>query len=281
MKYLYSVIIPYRDTIDLLSIAVDSIPDRNDIQIIIVDNSVTPLIEGKVPVKHNANVLYLLSEPSKGAGRARNVGLEHAKGQWLLFLDADDYFTKDAFNHFDKYIHSNFDIIFFDADSINLKDRSKSTRHLMIHQYITSYLEHGEEDSLRYRFVNPIAKMMRASFVLDNNFRFEEVRASNDQMFSIWTGHAAKKITADGAIVYMITAGEKNSSLTKTRSAENQWARFQVAIRQYHFMESIGRKDLRFHLLSSVFHAFTEFGLSEGFRYLKYVWKERVNIFLF
>jgi glycosyltransferase involved in cell wall biosynthesis len=276
----YSIIIPFRGKAELLYKAVASVPDRGDAEVIVVDNNLHPLPSADVPHKQQATVVYLTSDPNMGAGRARNEGLKHVRGKWILFLDADDYFTDDAFAAFDQYLESDADIIYFDADSINLVSGQPSNRHRMVHQFLTTYLETGNEDSIRYLFVNPISKMMRASFVMEGGFHFEEIKVANDQMFSIWTGHAARKVMADAAKVYMITAGEKNTSLTKTKSAENQFIRYQVAIRQYHFMESIGRKDLRFHLLSFVVHAFSDFGIKEGVKYVKYAMKEKVNIFL-
>ena len=276
----YSVIIPYRDTFDLLVKSIESIPDREDIQIIIVDNSSNPLSIKDLPKRQNSSIGLFFSDSTLGAGAARNEGLKHSNGRWILFLDADDYFLPNAFQVFDQYIESTSDIIYFEADSIKLHDGSKSSRHIPIHEYVQSYLQTGNEDGLRYRFVNPIAKMMRAEFLIDSGITFDEVKASNDMMFSIRTGYAAQLIDANPAKVYMITEGEKNTSLTRTISKENQWSRFQVYIRQYHFMESIGRKDLRFHLLSSIARAFQRFGLKEGLKYLRYASKEKVNIFL-
>lgn len=276
----YSVIIPFCGDTAFLYKAVTSVPDRTDIQIIVVDNNPHALPLPEQPVTQHSALLYLTSDPSMGAGRARNEGLRHAKGRWILFLDADDYFTPQAFDAFDRYLESKADIIFFDADSINLRNGSHGNRHKMIHLFLTDYLETGNEDSVRYRFVNPICKMMNAYFVQNSGILFEEVRVSNDQMFSIRTGHFAKTIAGSPTCVYMITEGEKNTSLTRTRSASNQFVRYQTAIRQYHFMEEIGRKDLRFHLLSFVVHAFWDFGWSEGLKYLRYASKEKVNIFL-
>ena len=210
MMFSYSVIIPCRDTFDLLAKAVKSVPDREDIQIIIVDNSTTPLSVENVPPKNSAELFLAYSDPDLGAGHARNVGLNYVKGQWILFLDADDFFSPKAFDAFDKYLTSNYDIVYFSADSIRLKDGGQSSRHESIHRYIQGYRRTGNEDLLRYRFVNPIAKMMKASFVLGSGIKFDEVKASNDMMFSIRTGHAANTITADPTPVYIITEGEKN-----------------------------------------------------------------------
>ena len=92
--------------------------------------------------------------------------------------------------------------------------------------------------------------------------------------------HIAKTITADSGIVYMISSAGKGGSLTKDKSSGNQFIRYQTAIRQYHFMETIGRDDLRFSLLSFVLHAFLDYGIPEGMKYIRYAIAEKVNIFV-
>ena len=83
--YNYSFIIPHKNCPDLLQRCVDSIPERDDVQVIVVDDNSD---DGKKPsLKNHKNlqVILLDATQSKGAGRARNVGLEHAEGKWLLF----------------------------------------------------------------------------------------------------------------------------------------------------------------------------------------------------
>lgn len=278
MKYNYSIIIPYRDTLDMLHKAVASIPDREDIQITIVDNSVEPLPAERVPSKQKAGVVYITSDPSLGAGRARNVGLEYVQGKWILFLDADDYFTSGAFTAFDKYLKADYDIIFFDADSVYLKDGSQSNRHCDIHRYIQTYLHGGGEGLLRYRFVNPIAKMMKAEFVLNSGIKFDETRVSNDVWFSVQTGHAANKVVADASMVYMITEGERGSSLTKRRTKDNWFIRFQVMVRVNKFLKSVGQYKYRIRLIGALRIAWSDFGGKEFLHFLKYAYDNRVGI---
>ena len=279
MKYTFSIIIPYRDTYELLLKAVDSVPDRDDIQIIIVDNSAIPLSLEDVPRKENARVLFLTSLPSKGAGCARNVGLEHAEGRFVLFLDADDYFMENAFSHFNEYIDKNYDIVYFKSDSINLKDGSPGRRHAVINQLIDEFNRTGDDGVLRYRFVNPIAKMIRAELIAKYDIRFEEVRVSNDVWFSVQTGHAAKKVTADASRVYMITAGEVGSSLTRKLTKENWFIRYQVSVRVNKFLKSVGKYQYHIRLLGFLNITLKEFGFKEYLHFLNYALKNRVGIF--
>ena len=85
--YTYSIIIPHKNIPKLLQRCLDSIPRREDTQIIVVDDNSDP---AKVDFTHfpglsDPSVEVYFDKSGKGAGRARNIGLEHAKGKWLVF----------------------------------------------------------------------------------------------------------------------------------------------------------------------------------------------------
>ena len=112
MNINYTIIIPHYNTPKLLYRCLDSIPNREDIQIIVVDdnsdNDKRPQIS-----KPNLEIVYLSKEESKGAGRARNIGLTKAAGEWLIFADADDFYLNGALDLCDKYLKTKYDIIYF------------------------------------------------------------------------------------------------------------------------------------------------------------------------
>lgn len=280
MPYNYSIIVPYRDRYGLLLKAIESIPDREDIQIIIIDNAPQPLPQSQVPVKAHADVLFTTSSPVKGAGHARNIGISYAEGLYLIFLDSDDYFSPEAFKAFDRFLHQEYDIVYFDACSIKLSDNSPSMRHSTIHKRIADYLATGDEDPLRYDFVNPCCKMVRTSLVMENGIQFGETRVANDSLFSVKIGHLAKKVTASSDIVYVISEGEAGTSLTTTKDAETQFIRFSVIISRYKFLKAIGKEKICPRLITRVGHAFLDYGIKEGFKWLKYAHKQGVKLLI-
>lgn len=280
MPYNYSIIVPYRDKYKLFVKAIDSIPDRKDIQIIIVDNAPQSLLKEQIPQKNHITVTYITSSPTKGAGHARNVGMEYAEGEYIIFLDSDDFFTDIAFGCFDTYLDKDYDLIVFNATSICIPDGTASLRHKHIEDRINEYLIDGSEDPIRYLIVTPYPKMIRRELITHYNLKFMEVPASNDLLFSVKVGHFARKICVSDKIVYVITEGTANSSLTKSPTRENMWSRYNVAMEQYKFMESIGRKDLRFHVAPMILFSLKKFGVKEFFKYIKYALKNKINIFL-
>lgn len=63
--------------------------------------------------KKYANLIYF-TQNNQGQGSARNYGVTHARGQWLVFLDADDEMCPDAMEAMEKAVSDNLDIVFFE-----------------------------------------------------------------------------------------------------------------------------------------------------------------------
>lgn len=237
----YSVIIPHftKNGTELLNRAIASVPIREDIEIIVVDNSPAPIKQDLYANISNVSIYY--SDNSKGAGCARNVGLSNAHGKWLLFMDADDYFTPNAFNSFDKFLNSNNDIVYFKPTSVFSGTNELANRHFVFCNEIDDYFKTGNEYDLRYReFEVPWAKMFRRAFVLENSIYFDEVPASNDVMFSLKTGIAAKNISASKETVYCVTVTK--GSITNVKSLRNLKSDFEVRIRKNALLRSNGLK---------------------------------------
>ena len=113
MKPIYSIIIPYKNCPALLNRCIDSIPQRDDVQIIVVDdNSDETLVDfDSFPNTARQDVRVVRILDSKGAGKARNVGIEQAKGIWLIFCDCDDSFSEVFNNILDKHIERLEDVV--------------------------------------------------------------------------------------------------------------------------------------------------------------------------
>jgi glycosyltransferase involved in cell wall biosynthesis len=122
----YSIIIPHKNTPKLLTRLLNSIPTRDDIEIIIVDDNSSDAIVNfeEFPGIQKKNVTVLFSrKENKGAGYARNYGMAAANGKWLMFADSDDLYNKEKFTEtIDKHLSSDADIIFYGVECFYSED---------------------------------------------------------------------------------------------------------------------------------------------------------------
>lgn len=212
--YKYSIIIPHYNIPHLLERCISSIPQRDDIQIIVVDDC-TPesdIFAGTVNrIKLRKGLLYFKTEQGGSAGRARNIGLEHAEGEWLIFADADDFFDESLSHILDKYADCDDDVIFFNYRSVMSDDISKPSDRKNDYDPFSDHASATDESFFRFSFHVPWCKMVRRTLVERNNIRFDETRYANDAMFSVLVGCKAGNIKIVDIPAYVLT--ERGDSL--------------------------------------------------------------------
>lgn len=186
----YSFIIPHHNCPELLKRCVSSIPIRNDIQIIIVDDNSDK--DKKPDIQHeNAYVYYINKGESIGAGHARNVGLQKAIGKWVLFVDADDFYSENFLKILDEYSESDNDVVYFNFRLDNSEGLRKDEK--MNWEIVQERIIQKDTDYVRFRFHVPWDKMISLRFLKERNICFEEVVIGNDIQFSLLTGYFANK----------------------------------------------------------------------------------------
>lgn len=215
----YSIIIPHKNIPNLLSRCLSSIPRRDDTEIIVVDdNSDAEVVDfDNFPGKDRSDVNLVFTKESKGAGYARNIGLSYAKGQWILFADADDYFNYCINDVLDEYKENNvYDLVFFNANSVDTNTYQNAHRAEHLNEYICLYEKNKEKglNKLRYLFGEPWSKMVRRTLIEKNNIKFDETLIHNDTTFSYLVGHYGKNIHVDKRAIYCITVRQGSVSVT-------------------------------------------------------------------
>lgn len=236
---LFSVIIPHYNTPNSLKKLIQSIPQNERIQLIVVDDKSTDDISSvkQLTISRGGSFLHNTTE-YKGAGTCRNLGLQIASGKWLIFADADDYFLDNSFHVMEMYSNSKADIIYFPPISKYSGTNCLAKRHKEYEKMVLSYLNHPNERNemlLRYKFMSPWSKMIRNKLVQKNHIVFDEVPAANDVMFSLQAAYYAQKIEASMNHIYCIT--QSNNTLTTLKNESNYWSRVEVFTRRYKFMQ--------------------------------------------
>jgi glycosyltransferase involved in cell wall biosynthesis len=247
-EIIYTVIIPHKNIPDLLRRCLDSIPERDDIQIIIVDDSSD---EDKVNFKtfpglDRKNTEIYFTKENRGAGYARNVGLKHAKGKWLVFADADDFFMPCFSEALDKYKDDENDIIYFHVTGCHSDTMKYYPCDVKYINRLLSKIKRTNNWDLAVSVTLPWGKLIKRNMVENYNIMFQEVRYANDVFFSVRTAVAADKKTVSDYVFYCYTyrAGSltKWDNLTKEDSLNQLLVRYQVLSDADYYLKSIGKK---------------------------------------
>lgn len=245
MRIKYSIIIPHYNMPDLLERLVSSIPNRDDIQVIIVDDKSPNADEYKreYVFLNRDNIEFYISQINGGGGAARNKGLTYAKGKWIMFADSDDFFNKGFDKVIDDYYDSDFDVIYFNIDSvesdnINKKSNRSDSKSCLFERYAQSH----DANIFRYNYPEPWGKMIKREFVEKNNIKFDETRVANDFFFSVQVGCLAKKIGIVNKKVYTLVNREGSVSHNYADTLEKLYTRLDVSERVELFLDAHGEK---------------------------------------
>ena len=232
----FSIIIPHYNIPDLLMRCLKSIPVREDIQVIVVDDcspGANKYLEEYPALSRPYLELY--HTPVGGsAGRARNIGLDHAKGKRLIFIDADDFFVDDMVSILEELKGKTEDIIFYNYIVVKNDDLTTPGVRNWYSKFFEQYAIDKNEEPFRYRYESLVGKLFKRQFVEDNHIRFDETSHSNDVGFSFKCGTFAKSIAIIDKTFFIVTEREgslASSQFTKKKpSIQEYTARMSVAL---------------------------------------------------
>lgn len=121
---LISVVIPVYNTSSYLARCIDSIfeQDLKDVELIFIDDYSTDnsfeVLNQCLKGRESENLTIVKNPKNLGSGETRNKGISLAKGDYVIFVDSDDYVTSDYFQVLKNAIESRPDIVVFDMTEI-------------------------------------------------------------------------------------------------------------------------------------------------------------------
>lgn len=157
-----------------------------NIEIICVDDASTDATP-QILDRYNGRITILTNDQNRMAGESRNRGLAAARGEYVIFLDADDVFESDMLEKaYQKAQRCNADICIFKedefADSIQNRHGYPYAETLMAKLGERVFFTPSEYRDILFNLWNGWAwdKLFRREFLLDAGLKFPDIQTSED-----------------------------------------------------------------------------------------------------
>lgn len=208
-----SIIIPMYNSEKTIDKCLKSIVNINNIEILLIDdgsNDKTKEICMKYKKMYN-NIEYIYQENS-GPGNARNKGIRQAKGNYIMFLDSDDYVvTENLIELVDENLTTNkIDLIYYNFEQVN-KEKTYKTYHLEKFKDLSK--EELIKNTISWNLPWGQFKIIRRTIIQENNIYFEEkINAIEELFFTIKVLEKSNNIYFYDKVIYKYLKRENSIS---------------------------------------------------------------------
>lgn len=205
MNSFYSIIIPVYNVEKYLNRCVDSVLNQSftDYEIILVDDGSTDS-SGSICKEYLIDTrIKLVTKENGGLSSARNAGLLNASGQFVLFLDSDDYIADNSLNDLHNVIEDNKADIYSIKAKRRYDDGSEIDEHV---DYPCGVFEKNAymkmvETTFHYSACSPYM-VYNAGFLKSNNISFREGILHEDELWMPTVISKARTICYSNIFLY-------------------------------------------------------------------------------
>ena len=218
LEKLLSIIVPVYNKELFLDACIESINkleiNKAKIEAIFVDDcsrdNSLKIIEGYVN-KYDFIKMIKLEENTGSPSEPRNMGIREAKGQYITFLDADDWLDPIGLPMLlDQAIENNSDVAF--GQSIKHTDNTISKLGRFTSYKVANNLIPYEINKI-FRAVGPPGKMIKRDIIVNNNIAFKQLKFGEDKLFFINAIAKCKSASMNSTPIYHVNRYTENQSL--------------------------------------------------------------------
>lgn len=237
-----SIIIPIYNTEPYLQKCLESIRRQtySDLEVIMVDDGSTDhSIDTAQSFADSDSRFHLIRQPHQGQSEARNLGLEQATGQWLMFVDSDDWLDIECVACLVLHMGTN-DVLNYGYRRVN---------HEGIDQK-TTYPHHP------YQLVSSCMRLYRTAWLKEHQILFPTAVVYDDVFYSIavWSHRPRQAVLPYAGYNYRATPHSVTSSPNyKARRQIYDFLAAQSGIRMRCIALYV-RLKLNLHFLKTDFH---------------------------
>lgn len=219
-----SIVIPVYNVEDYIKECLDSIipqiENRNDIEVVIVNDGTKDNSMNIVDSYLSSNaIIKIINQENQGLSQARNNGMKASSGEYIWFVDSDDYLKANAIPYFlskskefpDIDVFASYMDRFIEGSNKYI-NKSNKGENLWSGK---NYLFNGNPKGAAQRFI------YKRSFLINNNLHFVPGILHEDGVWGCQMLYCAKSVyfLADSIYVYRIRGNGSIMSNIKIKSA--------------------------------------------------------------
>ena len=227
--YTISIIIPVYNVAPYLAQCIDSILAQSfsDFEIILVDDG-SKDSSGQICDNYAAkdSRIRVIHKENAGVSAARNTGIEAANGEWISFIDSDDWVDTDYLEKF-ELDKDDADLIIQGLEYYDNRNR-QYFKQIKVADCILSGTDSKKlvADNNVLGSGYPVAKAYR-KFIIDKGVRFDtSISYHEDHIFVLNTLAVVSKIRLSDSVAYKYRYFHTNSSLSSKR---HPWQNLNIA----------------------------------------------------
>lgn len=170
-----------------------------------------------------------MHQENAGAGAARNLAIDKALGDWIVFVDSDDYITNDYLTLLEQKTEGN-DVVFIDI--LRVTESGK----LLAEEKMSKYKNLSKDSFMRFQMTGAInwggvRKCVRTSLLRDNNIRYCHFKNGEEALLTFQEMVNAKSFSfIDEKPVYFYVEHELTLS---SLPIQDPWGEAVGAIKEY------------------------------------------------
>lgn len=209
-----SVIVPVYNAEDHIEECIRSILAQtfSNIEILLINDGSTDASGAVCEMYAQTDLrIKLISTTNQGVAAARNLGMEHAAGKWLCFVDSDDYLPADALEKLllsagdaDIVIGDYFTDVHGQISPRRIRNGKEAVTEPPLYRRIGYILEcyncRGAKDI--FNLASPWGKLYKRDFCRKNCLTFPFIKRSQDVIFNISANRLTEHITFTDSKVY-------------------------------------------------------------------------------
>ncbi|MEE1156783.1 MAG: glycosyltransferase family 2 protein [Methanobrevibacter sp.] len=177
-----SVVLPVYNVANYLRKCLDSLVNQTfeDFEVICVNDGSTDLSLGILEGYALTDSRFkIISQENKGLSGARNTGIQHVRGEYVLFVDSDDWIEENALEELYKHVEgfdsdiTMFKFRYFNEDTKEISESQNSKLEIIPDSLITSNFNYNDVLDILFKISHsPFNKLYKTSFLRELDAKF-------------------------------------------------------------------------------------------------------------